>query len=138
MFIQSQDTPDSNSLKFLPGRSVLDTNLGTRDFPNIQSAFISPLIKQLFRIEGVKSVFLGSDFITRLWIFFSTNLPVIDDDAQQPPNSTLECVSPDNDDTTTAMIKELLDTRIRPTVQEDGGDITFVVKYFETDNLRCI
>ena len=73
----------------------------------------------------------------RLWNFFSTNLPVIDDDAQQPPNSTLECVSPDDDDTT-AMTKELLHTRIRPTVQEDGGDTTFVVKYFETDNLRCI
>ncbi|UJR34975.1 hypothetical protein I4U23_027754 [Adineta vaga] len=140
MFIQSQDTPNPNSVKFLPGRSVLDSSIGTRDFPTLQSAYISPLAKQLFRIDGVKSVFLGSDFITitkqhddiqwqilkpdiyaAIMDFFSTNLPVIDEDAQQPTSS----VSPEDDDTT-AMIKELLDTRIRPTVQEDGGDITFV------------
>ncbi|CAF1173032.1 unnamed protein product [Adineta steineri] len=140
MFIQSQETPNPNSLKFLPGRPVLDSGVGTRDFPSIQSAYISPLAKQLFRVDGVKSVFLGSDFITitkehddiqwqvlkpdiyaAIMDFFSTNLPVVDEDAEQPQNSA----SPDDDDTT-AMIKELLDTRIRPTVQEDGGDITFV------------
>jgi hypothetical protein len=101
MFIQSQETPNPNSLKFLPGRPVLDSGVGTRDFPTIQTAFPSPLAKQLFRIDGVKSVFLGSDFITitkqhddiqwqtmkpeiygAIMDFFSTNLPVIDEDAQ--------------------------------------------------------
>lgn len=122
MFIQSQETPNPNSLKFLPGRSVLDAELGTRDYPTIQSAFSSPLAKyihslrsidhffhfsrQLFRIDGVKSVFLGSDFITitkqhediqwqilkpeiygAIMDFFSTNLPVVDGDAQPSESS---------------------------------------------------
>ncbi|CAF1207417.1 unnamed protein product [Rotaria sordida] len=140
MFIQSQETPNPNSLKFLPGRPVLDSGVGTRDFPTIQSAYISPLAKQLFRVEGVKSVFLGSDFITitkehddiqwqvlkpeiygAIMDFFTSNLPVVDDNIEPPASS----VSPEDDDTT-AMIKELLDSRIRPTVQEDGGDVTFV------------
>ncbi|CAF3380919.1 unnamed protein product [Rotaria sp. Silwood1] len=140
MFIQSQETPNPNSLKFLPGRPVLDSGVGTRDFPNIQSAYCSPLAKQLFRVEGVKSVFLGSDFITitkqhddiqwqvlkpeiygAIMDFFTTNLPVVNDDIEPPASS----ISSEDDDTT-AMIKELLDSRIRPTVQEDGGDVTFV------------
>jgi hypothetical protein len=123
MFIQSQETPNPNSLKFLPGRPVLDSGVGTRDFPSVQSAYPSPLakyviknfsflwicflsIRQLFRVEGVKSVFLGSDFITitkqhddiqwqvlkpeiygAIMDFFSTNLPVVDDDAEQPTSS---------------------------------------------------
>ena len=113
--------------------------------------------RQLFRIQGVKSVFLGSDFITvskehddihwqalkpeiyaAIMDFFSTNLPVVDDHAEAPESSKTHTLfsfideffrsgsSPDDDDTT-AMIKELLDSRIRPTVQEDGGDVTFVV-----------
>ena len=75
MFIQSQDTPNPNSMKFLPGRPVLDSGVGTRDFPSMQAAYLLPLAKfvinthfpffsysffrQLFRIEGVKSVFFG-------------------------------------------------------------------------------
>ncbi|CAF0974315.1 unnamed protein product [Didymodactylos carnosus] len=138
MFIQTQDTPNPNSLKFLPGKQVLDS--GTKDFPTIQSAYCSPLAKQLFRIEGIKSIFFGNDFITvtkqhddiewqtikpeiyaTIMDFYSTNLPIINEDEQQPESSILP-----EDDETTAMIKELLDTRIRPTVQEDGGDVTFV------------
>lgn len=63
MFIQTQETPNPNSLKFLPGTKVLD-NGQTIDFPNGQAAYCSPLGKLLFRIDGVKSVFLGPDFIT--------------------------------------------------------------------------
>lgn len=63
MFIQTVETPNPNSVKFLPGRQVLETGQ-TIDFPNIQAAYCSPLGKLLFRIEGVKSVFLGPDFIT--------------------------------------------------------------------------
>lgn len=63
MFVQTQDTPNPNSLKFIPGVQVLEPGQ-TIDFPNGQSAYCSPLGKLLFRIDGVKSVFLGPDFIT--------------------------------------------------------------------------
>lgn len=63
LFIQTQETPNPNSVKFLPGRQVLEAKQ-TIDFPNGQAAYCSPLGKLLFRIEGVKSVFLGPDFIT--------------------------------------------------------------------------
>lgn len=63
MFIQTQETPNPDSLKFLPGIKVLDPG-NTMDFPTGTSAFCSPLAKLLFRVEGVRSVFFGSDFIT--------------------------------------------------------------------------
>lgn len=63
MFIQTQDTPNPNSLKFLPGQAVLEPGQ-TMDFPNVASAHCSPLAKLLYRIEGVRGVFLGPEFIT--------------------------------------------------------------------------
>lgn len=63
MFIQTQETPNPDSLKFLPGTKVLEPG-NTYDFPTGTSAFCSPLAKLLFRVEGVRSVFFGSDFIT--------------------------------------------------------------------------
>ncbi|XP_018908218.1 NFU1 iron-sulfur cluster scaffold homolog, mitochondrial isoform X1 [Bemisia tabaci] len=139
MFIQTQETPNPNSLKFLPGTKVLEEGQ-TIDFPNGTTAYCSPLGKLLFRIDGVKSVFFGPDFITitkhdediewkilkpeifaTIMDFFASGLPVLTD--AQPSADTQ--INPD-DDETVAMIKELLDTRIRPTVQEDGGDIIFV------------
>ncbi|XP_014784246.1 NFU1 iron-sulfur cluster scaffold homolog, mitochondrial [Octopus bimaculoides] len=137
MFIQTQDTPNPNSLKFIPGTQVLEA--GTKDFPNMASAHCSPLARQLFRVEGVRSVFFGSDFITinkiedtdwaiikpniyaTIMDFFASGLPVLTE--EQPSAET--AIDPE-DDETVAMIKELLDTRIRPTVQEDGGDIVFM------------
>ncbi|XP_075063503.1 NFU1 iron-sulfur cluster scaffold homolog, mitochondrial isoform X1 [Mixophyes fleayi] len=137
MFIQTQDTPNPNSIKFIPGRAVLEAR--TMDFPNLTSAYCSPLARHLFRIEGVKSVFFGPDFITitkdnevidwnllkpdiyaTIMDFFSSGLPVVSEDA---PRS--ETAASEEDDEVVAMIKELLDTRIRPTVQEDGGDILY-------------
>ncbi|KAL1495029.1 hypothetical protein ABEB36_010515 [Hypothenemus hampei] len=139
MFVQTQDTPNPNSLKFLPGVKVLE-NGQTIDFSKPQDAYCSPLAKLLFRIEGVKSVFLGPDFITitkvdddvewkiikpeifaTLMDFFASNLPVLN---EAKPN--LDTQINEDDDETVQMIKELLDTRIRPTVQEDGGDIIFM------------
>ncbi|XP_054269135.1 NFU1 iron-sulfur cluster scaffold homolog, mitochondrial-like isoform X1 [Macrosteles quadrilineatus] len=139
MFIQTQDTPNPNSLKFLPGIKVLDPGQ-TIDFPNGTEAYCSPLAKLLFRIEGVKSVFFGPDFITVTKIdedvewklikpeifatimdFFASGLPVLTD---AKPSSDTQIN--EDDDETVQMIKELLDTRIRPTVQEDGGDIVFM------------
>lgn len=139
MFIQTQDTPNPNSLKFIPGVKVLNKG-ETIDFPNVSSAFCSPLGKLLFRIDGVKSVFFGSDFITvtkedeevswkllkpeifaTIMDFFASGLPVL---TEGEPTSDTQ-ISAD-DDETVQMIKELLDTRIRPTVQEDGGDIVYM------------
>ncbi|XP_061673280.1 NFU1 iron-sulfur cluster scaffold homolog, mitochondrial [Syngnathoides biaculeatus] len=138
MFVQTQDTPNPNSLKFLPGRVVLES--GTMDFASPREAYTSPLARQLFRIDGVKSVFLGPDFITitrvdtniewkvmkpdifaAIMDFFASGVPVVNEDAK-PSEDTAPS---DDDDEVVAMIKELLDTRIRPTVQEDGGDVVY-------------
>ena len=137
MFIQVQDTPNPNSLKFIPGCEVLET--GTVDLPSPSHGYRSPLARQLFRIDGVGAVFYGRDFITItrnsdeiawsllkpdifavIMDFFASNLPILTD-SQQPEDTAPS----DEDDETVALIKELLDSRIRPTVQEDGGDIIF-------------
>ncbi|KAG1651052.1 NFU1 iron-sulfur cluster scaffold, mitochondrial [Nymphon striatum] len=134
----TQETPNPNSLKFFPGVKVLDS--GTMDFPNVTSAYNSPLAKLLFRIEGVKGVFFTKDYITvrkddddsewkilkpeiyaTIMDFFATGLPVAND-ASPPSDSVIDPA----DSETVQMIKELLDTRIRPTVQEDGGDVVFM------------
>jgi len=140
MFIQTKTTPNPQSLQFFPGTEVLES--GTLDFPTGSSAYCSPLAKLLFRIEGVKGVFFGPDFITITKVdndsvewqtmkpevyaiimdFFASGLPVVHDDAV--PSTDTEIYDDDSD--TVAMIKELLDTRIRPTVQEDGGDIVYM------------
>lgn len=138
MFVQTQDTPNPNSLKFIPGRVVLES--GTMDFSGPRDAYCSPLARQLFRIDGVKSVLLGPDFITitranantewkvikpdvfaTIMDFFTSGLPVVNE-ADAPRADTAPS---EDDDEVVAMIKELLDTRIRPTVQEDGGDILY-------------
>ncbi|XP_026851776.2 NFU1 iron-sulfur cluster scaffold homolog, mitochondrial isoform X1 [Electrophorus electricus] len=138
MFIQTQDTPNPNSLKFLPGRAVLVS--GTLDFASPRDAHCSPLARQLFRIDGVKSVFLGPDFITitktdsdtewkmvkpdvfaTIMDFFTSGLPVVNEDATPQADTAPS----EDDDEVVAIIKELLDTRIRPTVQEDGGDVLY-------------
>jgi NFU1 iron-sulfur cluster scaffold homolog, mitochondrial len=120
-------------------------------FLNTKTALNSSL-RQLFRIEGIKSVFLGPDFITvtksdednvewkllRPEIYavimdhFAMNLPIINEDADQSTENESEHHAVDEnmseeDKETVELIKELLDSRIRPTVQEDGGDIFFVV-----------
>ena len=103
MFIQTQDTPNPNSLKFIPGVTVLES--GTYNFPHAMAAHNSPLARSLFRIEGVKAVFFGNDFVTitkaddevdwqvmkpqvyaAIMDFFSTGLPVLTD--EQPSADT--------------------------------------------------
>ncbi|XP_012252865.2 NFU1 iron-sulfur cluster scaffold homolog, mitochondrial-like [Athalia rosae] len=139
MFIQTQDTPNPNSLKFIPGVPVLEPGQ-TLDFPTGTDAYCSPLAKMLFRIEGVKSIFFGSDFITvtklddevdwkilkpevfaTIMDFFASGLPILTE-AQPSSDTKIN----EDDDETVQMIKELLDTKIRPTVQEDGGDIVYM------------
>lgn len=141
MFIRTQDTPNPNSLKFIPGQKILP-NGKTMDFPNISTAKVSPLVKQLFRIDGVKKVFLGSDFITitksdeeldwgllkpeifaTIMDFFISGVPLINENIQ---SNTNESTINENDSEIVQMIKEILDAKVRPTVQEDGGDVVFM------------
>ena len=136
MFIQTETTPNPDSVKFYPGKTLLES--GTRDFPDSRSSSCSPLAKRLFRIEGVKGVFFGSDFITvtkqadALWQvmkpdvyaammdFFASGQPLLTEEKPAGDTAIL-----DEDTEVVRMIKELLDTRIRPSVQDDGGDIEY-------------
>jgi Fe-S cluster biogenesis protein NfuA len=134
MFIQTEQTPNPATLKFLPGREVLSR--GTADFPNSESSYRSPLAQRLFDVDGVAGVFLGSDFITitkagdRDWYVlkpsilgvimehFTAGRPVLLEEAGDAGTEV-------EDDEVVAQIKELIETRVRPAVAMDGGDITF-------------
>lgn len=135
MYIQTEQTPNPATQKFLPGRAVLEQ--GTADFPNVESAAKSPLARRLFEVEGVAGVFLGSDFVTvtkvpeKDWMVlkplvlhalmdhFVSGAPVVEESAETPSPAGEE------DSEIVAQIKELLETRVRPAVAADGGDITF-------------
>lgn len=137
MFIQTEPTPNPQTLKFLPGEAVLGT--GTRDFRSPEDAAVSPLAERLFAVPGVTGVFLGADFVS---------VTKADDDWQHLKPAILGAImehylsdapvllkgsDPEADDeffaaedeATVAMIKELLEERVRPAVANDGGDITF-------------
>lgn len=134
MFIQTEETPNPATLKFLPGR-VLMTE-GTAEFRSPEEASLSPLASKLFGIEGVKGVFFGADFVTitkedlsswpvlkpailgAIMEHFVTHQPLFYGEGFS--NS-----SQDDDDPIVRQIKEILDTRIRPAVAMDGGDIVF-------------
>ena len=136
MFIQTEDTPNPETLKFLPGENILKS--GTADFSNVESSKISPLASRLFEVKGVSRVFFGSDFIsvtkdsgldwnnlkpsilTGIMEHFSSGLPVLN----SIDNNDGE-VDDDEDTETVKQIKDLLETRVRPAVAMDGGDITF-------------
>jgi Fe-S cluster biogenesis protein NfuA len=135
MFIQTESTPNPATLKFLPGQTVLQS--GSADFPTSDSAHVSPLAAHLFRVEGVEGVFFGPDFITVTkgdyeWAHLKPAiLGVIMEHfaSGQPVMQTDERAGhADHDGPDAAIvdqIKELLDTRVRPAVAQDGGDITF-------------
>jgi Fe-S cluster biogenesis protein NfuA len=136
LFIQTEATPNQNSIKFKPGK-VLMENGKTEEFLTKREAMKSPLASTLFRIEGVSSVFYGQDFITitknqddswqllkpdifgAIMDHFTTDTPLFQD--KESDTTILE-----EDSEVVAMIKELLDTRIRPSIQDDGGDVEFV------------
>ncbi len=135
MFIQTESTPNPATLKFLPGRSVLEE--GAADFPNRDSAAASPLARRLFAVEGVEGVFFGADFVTvtrgdvdwahlkpailgAIMEHYASGQPVMEGAAQA---GHAEHDGPDAE--IVNQIKELLDTRVRPAVAQDGGDITF-------------
>ncbi len=136
MFIQTEDTPNPETLKFIPGIVVLKK--GTAEFSNADVAKASPLASRLFEIEGVSRVFLATDFIsvtkdsqldwnsikpsilTGIMDHFSSGLPSLNETEE----TNLESNSTE-DTETIKQIKDLLETRVRPAVAMDGGDITF-------------
>ncbi len=137
MFIQTETTPNPATLKFLPGRTVLAE--GTLDMRDKAAAAGSPLATRLFEIEGVGGVFFGADFIAvtktdgewqqlkpallgAIMEHFMSGAPVVDDGAAGA--SADEFFDP-KDAETVEQIKELIETRVRPAVANDGGDITF-------------
>ncbi|EPQ26183.1 uncharacterized protein PFL1_06390 [Pseudozyma flocculosa PF-1] len=139
MFIQTESTPNEDSLKFLPGQKVMES--GTAEFLDTRSSMKSPLAKQLMQVPGVVSVFYGPDFVTvskdadhnwstlkpeiysAIMEFFTAGHALFTDpDSQQGSSDT---VILDTDSEVVAMIKELLDTRVRPAIQEDGGDLEY-------------
>ncbi|MCY3879570.1 MAG: NifU family protein [Rhodobacteraceae bacterium] len=134
MFIQTEPTPNPATLKFLPGQTVMTS--GTADFPDPEAAERSVLASRLFRISGIERVFFGSDFVTVTkadpvdWAHIKpailgaimeqlqSGYPIIDE--------AVEAQGSDADDSPVIkQIKQLLDTRVRPAVAQDGGDITF-------------
>lgn len=135
MFIQTEDTPNPLTLKFIPGRVVMDE--GTADFSDEVSAARSPLAKSLFRIEGVEAVFFGSDFVSVTksedaeWSLIKPSIlgAIMEHYMSDGPlfveGSESEASHASQDDPIVAEIIELLDARIRPAVAMDGGDITF-------------
>jgi Fe-S cluster biogenesis protein NfuA len=139
MFIQTETTPNPATLKFLPGRSVLAS--GTLDMPDRASAAKSSLAARLFDVPGVTGVFLGSDFITvskasgewqqlkpailgAIMEHFMSGAPILKQEETAAAVSAHEFFEA-ADAETVATIKELIETRVRPAVANDGGDITF-------------
>ncbi len=137
MFIQTESTPNPATLKFLPGQTVLE--LGTADFPNAEAASKSPLANRIFAVSGVTGVFFGTDFVTvtkaedAVWDHikpailgaimehYQSGAAVMTGEAAVGGHA--EHTGEDGD--IVRQIKELLDTRVRPAVAQDGGDITF-------------
>ena len=138
MFIQTEATPNPATLKFLPGRPVLEN--GTLDLRDPEQAAQSPLAERLFGISGISGVFFGSDFIAvtksgsewqqlkpmilgAIMEHFMSGEPLLAQGSAEPSDGGefFEAV----DAETVATIKDLLETRVRPAVANDGGDITF-------------
>jgi Fe-S cluster biogenesis protein NfuA len=141
MFIQTEPTPNPATLKFLPGRPVLAH--GTLDMRDKAAAAQSPLAERLFDVKGVSGVFFGSDFIAvtktegewqqlkpailgAIMEHFMSNAPVLRTaDGAAAAEGAVEEFFASEDSETVATIKDLIETRVRPAVANDGGDITF-------------
>ena len=139
MFIQTETTPNPATLKFLPGRTVLEA--GTLDMRDPDDAAKSPLAERLFQINGVGGVFFGSDFITvtktdgewqqlkpvilgAIMEHYMSGAPILAKGEEAGTGEADEFFDAKDADTV-ATIKELIETRVRPAVANDGGDITF-------------
>jgi Fe-S cluster biogenesis protein NfuA len=143
MFIETESTPNPATLKFIPGREVMGAR-GTADFASPEAAMRSPLAARIFALPGVARVFLGSDFVTvtqsgdtdwqslrpqvlgAVMDHFLSGMPVLEEsegagDADEGGEDDFDPADAEVVD----QIKELLDTRVRPAVAGDGGDIVF-------------
>ena len=132
MFIQTEVTPNPATLKFLPGRAVLGS--GTMEFTSREAANRSPLADKLFGVPGVTSVFYGSDFVTvtkpailgAIMEHYMSGAPLMADSGVEAKKDDDAAEFFDEQDAeTVALIKDLIETRVRPGVADDGGDITF-------------
>ena len=142
MFIQTEATPNPATLKFIPGRDVLDS--GTMEFNTRDDAARSPLAEKLFGVPGVSGVFYGSDFVTvtkteadewqhmkpailgAIMEHYMSGAPLLADGSVTGDESDGEDEFFDAADAETVdQIKDLIETRVRPAVANDGGDITF-------------
>jgi len=137
MFIQTQETPNPATVKFLPGQDIVPSGK-TYDFASSANITSSPLAKRLFEVEGVARVFLGQDFVSitkydntdwsllkpmvlaLLMEHLSTGQSIIDESSLEADSK-----SSGDDGVIANQIKELLDERVRPMVAMDGGDIVF-------------
>ncbi|MBI1187795.1 MAG: NifU family protein [Alphaproteobacteria bacterium] len=141
MFIQTESTPNPQTLKFLPGRDVL--GVGGREFANEEAAAASPLAAAVFAVEGVRRVYLGPDFITATkddalaWEHLKPHVlaaimehyvagrPTLLDDATAESEDGDGRVYEGEAAEIVAQLKDLIETRIRPAVARDGGDVLF-------------
>ena len=141
MFIQTESTPNDDSVKFIPGVEVMGT--GSAEFTDTRSALASPLAIRLMGIDGVKTAFFGPDFVTvskhpetpwnvlkpeiysTLMEFFTSKQPLFRTEEERSRAGAQDTKILDTDSTTVAIIKELLETRVRPAIMEDGGDIEY-------------
>jgi Fe-S cluster biogenesis protein NfuA len=135
MFIQTENTPNPETVKFIPGNKVLEK--GTAEFKSEEEAKASPLAQRLFGINGVKAVFLATDFVSvtkeqeqdwglltphimnSLMEFFTSGLPALEEAVEPLKNDDQE------ENEIILQIKEILEERVRPAVAQDGGDIEF-------------
>lgn len=140
LFIQTASTPNEDALKFIPSQNVLGAGARSVEFLSGREAHSSPLARKLFAIDGVRGVLFGSDFVTvekdadARWALvkpevfsvltehFSSGKPVL----VKGTVASADTLPSEGDSEVVSMIKELIDTRIRPAIQEDGGDIEFV------------
>jgi Fe-S cluster biogenesis protein NfuA len=141
MFIQTEATPNPATLKFIPGRTVLDS--GTMEFTSREAASRSPLAEKLFDVPGVTGVFYGNDFVTVTkdgsdWQHlkpailraniehYMSGAPLMADGSETSDvYETADEFFDEQDAETVEAIKDLIETRVRPAVANDGGDITF-------------
>ena len=137
MFIQTESTPNPATLKFLPGREVMGDG-AVADFPSVETAGRSPLARALFATPDVARVFFGSDFISvtkkdadwkhlkpailgTIMEHFTSGAPLIEGAADEAEEKSYG----EGDPELIEQIKELIETRVRPAVAQDGGDIIF-------------
>lgn len=125
--------------RFDASQSYDDNFVGTRDFASPLESFCSPLARSIFQLDNVKGVFFSTDYITVtkspdthwgdlkanitqvIMNFYASGQPIIDEKAEKPKDTEIS----EDDDEVVIAIKELLDTKIRPLVQDDGGDLKF-------------